>query len=853
MAGLEGARLGAYELIERIGGGGMADVYRAKQTTAFDREVAVKVIRSGFSEDQMFRERFLREAQAIAKLSHPNILPLIEFGQERDILYLVMPYAPGGTLRDLISRMNGPLSLNDTVEIFTQLCDAVQYAHEQGIVHRDIKPQNVLIQRGKHLLLADFGIARDTASDTKLTMTGAGVGTVEYMAPEQAMGRSDTRSDLYSLGIVLYQMLTGRVPFGGSTPFAIMMQQANEPLTPPRSLNPALPREVDGILEMALAKDPTRRFQSASSLLRAVQSLQQTGRSHNDMNLAPGSAPDLQRSASARSGPPSSAGTGERGYAASRSGPGSGAGFSPASGSPPSLPRGARPGGPAFSTWDDAAPTRQRSPESGFYGDQGGRAAPPGWGGRPSGPPPPAYPQNDTFMADAPPPRRPTNPGYGYGGSPSRPGSTRAGVDPQAWGPIEPKKRGNFWLLLAAAVLLIAALGIGGVVVVNLKNKQHTANQPGIAQTTTGTAQTSGPTATPVPPAKASYAFMSNFQIFVSLQGQTPKQFTNIPEVGQPNAALGSGVNTDFLASPLLFSPDGRYVAGLIQIVDAPRDGIFGGNLYIVDTQTGKVIQPTEPGSTKPLFSNGGANAISWKDAHTLIIAGDPSTTHVRAYDINTDSYTVAFNPVNPPAGSVIVRDHYIFYSCLVPESGSGTTIDDLILHRYDINSKADQALFKLGSITLVDAPGPPPEGYAPFDISPDGTHVLWRDFALTTNNKDGLWYAGIDGSNPKQLLKGIALAPNGYTPDAPIFSPDGKKALIETTNAVYTVNLDGSNLQKYVDFGQPDWLPDSSGITIVVSSSGSSGPKDKTDQCKLSDGTCSLLLNNASGFYWQK
>ncbi|HEU5200264.1 MAG TPA: protein kinase, partial [Ktedonobacterales bacterium] len=306
MAGLEGARLGAYELIERIGGGGMADVYRAKQTTAFDREVAVKVIRSGFSEDQMFRERFLREAQAIAKLSHPNILPLIEFGQEGDTLYLVMPYAPGGTLRDLITRVNGPLSLNDTVEIFTQLCDAVQYAHEQGIVHRDIKPQNVLIQRGKHLLLADFGIARD-ASDTKLTMTGAGVGTVEYMAPEQAMGRSDARSDLYSLGLVLYQMLTGRVPFGGGTPFEIMMKQANEPLTPARSLNPALPREIDGILDMALAKDPNKRFQSAASLLRAVKNPQQMGRTQYDTSLAPGSAPNIQRSAAGRSGPGSGA------------------------------------------------------------------------------------------------------------------------------------------------------------------------------------------------------------------------------------------------------------------------------------------------------------------------------------------------------------------------------------------------------------------------------------------------------------------------------------------------------------------------------------------------------------------
>lgn len=852
MAGLEGARLGAYELVERIGGGGMADVYRAKQTTAFGREVAVKVIRSGFSEDQMFRERFLREAQAIAKLSHPNILPLIEFGQEGDILYLVMPYAPGGTLRDLIARINGPLSLKDATEIFTQLCDAVQYAHEQGIVHRDIKPQNILIQRGKHLLLADFGIARDT-SDTKLTSTGAGIGSVEYMAPEQAMGRSDTRSDLYSLGIVLYQMLTGRVPFGGNTPFEIMMKQANEPLTPARSLNPALPREIDNILTMALAKDPNKRFQSAAVMLRAVQNLQQGGRSQSDLNLAPGA---VSGSGLARSGPPSfpgaSAGSGERSLSASRSVPGSGAGFPPTAGggSSPSLSRGSRPGGPTFSEQNDVAPTRRRSQESGFSDDQGGRSGPPGWGGRLSGPPP-VYPQDETFMTDTRPPRRPTNPGYGYGGSPSRPGSRRAGVDPQAMAPSEPRKRGNFWLLLAAAVLIVAALGIGGVVFVKLNGQQHTANQPGIVQTTTGASKTPGATATPVPPAKASYAFMSNFQMFVSLQGQTPKQFTNIPKVGQPNPALGAGINTDFLASPLLFSPGGRYVAGLIQIIDTPRDATFGGNLYIVDTQTGKVIQPTEPGSTSPLFSYGGSNAISWKDGHTLIIAGDPSTTHVRAYDINTDNYTVAFNPVNPPAGSVIVRGHYIFYSCLVPESGTGATTDDLILHRYDLNSKTDQALFRLGSITPQGGPAPAPDGFAPFDISSDGTHILWHGFA-PNGATDGLWYAGIDGSSPKQLLNGINLGGQGFKLYTPVISPDGKKALFDADTAVYTVNLDGSNLQKYTESGQPDWLPDSSGITIVVSTD-SSGLKYKTDQCKPSDGTCAPFLNNSSGFYWQK
>jgi serine/threonine protein kinase len=271
MAGLEGTKLGAYELLERIGGGGMAEVYRARQTTAFGREVAIKVIRAGYSENQTFRERFLREAQAISKLSHPHILPLIEFGEEGETLFLVMPLAREGTLRDLMKQRNGPLPLEEAIPIFTQLCDAVHYAHEQGIVHRDLKPQNVLMQRRAHVLLADFGIARDSAESEHLTATGAGIGTVEYMAPEQALGQADARSDIYSLGIVLYQLLTGTVPFSGTTPFQIIMKHTNELLPDPRTFNPALPHELLQVLKTALAKDPNRRFQSAQALGRAVQ------------------------------------------------------------------------------------------------------------------------------------------------------------------------------------------------------------------------------------------------------------------------------------------------------------------------------------------------------------------------------------------------------------------------------------------------------------------------------------------------------------------------------------------------------------------------------------------------------
>ena len=273
MTGLEGTHLGDYELVERVGGGGMAEVYRAKQLTAFGREVALKVIRPGLSENEKFRERFLREAQAISRLSHPNILPLIEFGEEQETLYLVMPLVREGTLRDLIRQREGALPLEEAIMLFLQLCSAVQYAHEQGIIHRDIKPQNVLLQQHTHVLLADFGIARDSA-ETRLTGEGAGLGTVEYMAPEQAIGRADKRSDIYSLGVVLYQLLTGVVPYSGSTPLQVLLKRTNEPLPDPRTLNPSLSAQIVPVLQTALAKDPAHRFQTALALGRAVQQMQ---------------------------------------------------------------------------------------------------------------------------------------------------------------------------------------------------------------------------------------------------------------------------------------------------------------------------------------------------------------------------------------------------------------------------------------------------------------------------------------------------------------------------------------------------------------------------------------------------
>lgn len=816
MAGLEGARLGAYELIERVGSGGMAEVYRAKQLSAFGREVAVKVIRRGFSEDPHFRQRFLREAQAIAKLSHPHILPLIEFGEERDILYLVMPYFAGGTLRSLMERVQGPLSLKDSVEILEQLCDAVQYAHEQGIVHRDIKPQNVLIQRGKHLLLADFGIARDT-SDERLTMTGAGVGTVEYMAPEQAMGKGDKRSDVYSLGILFYQMLCGRVPFTGSTPMETLMKQATELPPPIRKVNPALPAEVERVLEKALEKDPRDRFQSPQELFQAAQRL-----------LLPPSQAASSRPA---------AGTSSTGGTSRPVGSNPGYTGTPAHGRPAASPTAASNRGTSSS---DSRPETPPFSQRGTRGDALAGTPPPARGGYTEAPP---------FAGNGRPPSRPRSSPYTAtfeGPSGSRPGNRAAGAAPGMPEKGAPRRSGRKWLLYIAVLLVVVALGVVGVASAQLFRSKP------ISSTGSSTPENK-PTATAtavVSPLKAfTYGFLRKYQVFAAAKGEDPKQLTNIPKVGQPNAALTGGINFDFLASPLVFSPDGRYIACLIQVVDAPRDGFLGGNLYVIDTTTGTVATPKELGSSsRLLFSQGGDNALAWKDSQTLLIAGDTSHNPILAYNASTGKLSAFFSPSPPDAsaGSIIVRGQVAFYTVLIPSGENGK----LVLHQVDLNTRVDTQLFTLGTVPLTVGPGFAANGYAPFDISADGSHIIWR--GSNGSAADGIWYAKVDGTGVQQLFNGANLGTPGIVEPAPTFSPDGKKVLLLTDQAVYTSNLDGSNIQKYPQYGQADWLPDSSGITLAVNTGTQQNPGPyKGMQCNPANAACTDLLDDVLALYW--
>lgn len=246
----------------------MAAVYKAYQP-GVERYVAVKVLPASFARDETLVRRFNREARVLASLQHPHILPVFDFGQHEGVIYLVMPFVEGGTLAE---RMTGqPLSPTFMKRVAQQVGDALDYAHSRGLVHRDIKPANILLDSQGNCLLADFGIAHIFEADTSLTATGTFMGTPTYMSPEQGRGEKvDGRSDLYALGVILYQMATGRVPFQADTPIAVVVKHVNEPPPPPQSLNAALSPAVAQVLLQALHKDPSRRFQKGGALARAL-------------------------------------------------------------------------------------------------------------------------------------------------------------------------------------------------------------------------------------------------------------------------------------------------------------------------------------------------------------------------------------------------------------------------------------------------------------------------------------------------------------------------------------------------------------------------------------------------------
>src|SRR6266567_2901418 len=265
---------GRYELDGIVGRGGMAEVYRARDLR-LDRIVAVKTLREDLARDQTFQARFRREAQSAASLNHPSIVAVYDTGEDTDgphIPYIVMEYVDGRTLRDLL-REDRRLLPERALEITDGVLRALDYSHRNGIVHRDIKPGNVMLTRGGQVKVMDFGIAR-AVSDAQATMTQTAqvIGTAQYLSPEQARGeRVDARSDLYSTGCLLYELLTGRPPFLGDSPVAIAYQHVRENPVPPSRVDPEVPQWADAIVLRAMAKDPRDRYQSAAEMRQDIQ------------------------------------------------------------------------------------------------------------------------------------------------------------------------------------------------------------------------------------------------------------------------------------------------------------------------------------------------------------------------------------------------------------------------------------------------------------------------------------------------------------------------------------------------------------------------------------------------------
>ncbi|MFZ5920720.1 MAG: protein kinase domain-containing protein [Chloroflexota bacterium] len=272
---LEGQTLGKYRLLEALGRGGMAQVYRGYHPQ-LDRYVAVKVLRADLVEQGEFLERFRREAHAVSGLRHANIVQVFDFDAQDDLYFMVMELLEGDTLRARQNeyRARGErMPLDEAVRVTRDALAGLEYAHSEGVIHRDLKPANIMLTKKGQAVLTDFGIAQIVGA-TQVTVSGALMGTLSYMAPEQGLkGIADARSDIYSLGIVLYEMLTGYTPFDADTPLAILMKHLNDPLPLPGKLDPSLPAALEQVVLKALAKDPADRYQSAAEMSAALDDL----------------------------------------------------------------------------------------------------------------------------------------------------------------------------------------------------------------------------------------------------------------------------------------------------------------------------------------------------------------------------------------------------------------------------------------------------------------------------------------------------------------------------------------------------------------------------------------------------
>jgi len=265
-----GENIGPYRIVEQLGQGGMATVYKAYHAS-LDRYVALKALHPAFNEDKTFASRFQREARVVAKLEHPNIVPVYDYAEHEGRPYLVMKFIEGDTLKARMTEK--PLSSDEIKKVLDAVGGALSYAHKQGILHRDIKPSNVMVATDGQIYLADFGLARIAQSGESTMSSDSIMGTPQYISPEQAMGKKDldAGTDLYSFGVMLYEMVVGQVPFSADTPFAVIHDHIYTPLPLPRSVNPKVPEQVERVLLKSLSKERADRYEDAATMIQAFK------------------------------------------------------------------------------------------------------------------------------------------------------------------------------------------------------------------------------------------------------------------------------------------------------------------------------------------------------------------------------------------------------------------------------------------------------------------------------------------------------------------------------------------------------------------------------------------------------
>ncbi|MBB1013425.1 Stk1 family PASTA domain-containing Ser/Thr kinase, partial [Dietzia kunjamensis] len=290
---------GRYEIGEPLGYGGMSEVRRGRDTV-LGRDVAVKIMRPELARDETFYQRFRREAQNSASLNHPSIVAIYDQGEEHtadgSLPYIVMEVVEGDTLRDIV-RMDGPMEVERALGVMADVCGALDFSHKKGIVHRDVKPANIMISRDGAVKVMDFGIARALSdSSSTLTNTSSVLGTAQYLSPEQARGETvDARSDLYSAGCVLYEMVAGVPPFTGESPVAVAYQHVRESPAPPSAVNPEVSRYVDAVVMQAMAKNPENRYTSAGEMRTDLLTVLTAGRPAAPLVLTDDELDDDQR------------------------------------------------------------------------------------------------------------------------------------------------------------------------------------------------------------------------------------------------------------------------------------------------------------------------------------------------------------------------------------------------------------------------------------------------------------------------------------------------------------------------------------------------------------------------------